>query len=90
MVSWLTGSITLEIGDNFVVYSTATEIWSEAKEMYFKKDKTSELYELEAQFQDIKQGYLPVSKYYSLLQQNGILKAYSWACQAMTSYSNNY
>lgn len=48
MVSWLTGSITLEIGDNFVVYSTATEIWSEAKEMYFKKDKTSELYELEA------------------------------------------
>lgn len=69
VMSWLLGSMIPEISDDFILYDTATEIWNAAAEMYSKRDNTAELYELEAQIQDIKQGDNLVNRYYSQLSR---------------------
>lgn len=86
IMSWLLGSMIPEISNNFMLSSTAAEIWHAAKEMYSNTDNISELYELESQLKDIKQGDLGVSKYFSSLnqiwQQIDTLEMHQWTCSA--------
>lgn len=69
IMSWLLGSMTSEISDDFILYDTIADIWTAAAEMYSKRDNTAELYDLEAQLQEIKQEDQPVNKYYSELSK---------------------
>lgn len=82
VMSWLIGSMTPEIAENFILYSTAGEIWTATREMYSKLDNTAELYELEAQLHEIKQGDSTVSTYYSQLkklwQQIDMYENHTW------------
>lgn len=44
VMSWLISSTQPEIGDNFLLYSTAAEIWKAARELYSKRDNIAEIY----------------------------------------------
>lgn len=52
--------------------------------MYSKKDNTSELYGIEAQLQDLRQGDMTVKKYFIQLtrawQQLDAFEVYTWSC----------
>lgn len=82
IMSWLISSMTPETGDNFMLYTTAAEIWQAAKELYSKRDNVAEIYELEARLQDIRQGDNSVSTYYSQLtkiwQQIDTFETIAW------------
>lgn len=86
IMSWLLSSMTPEVSNTFMLYPTAAAIWKATKEMYAKTDNISELYELEAQLKDIKQGDQTVSKFFSNLsqvwQQIDSLETYQWGCTA--------
>ncbi|KAL5865828.1 hypothetical protein ACOSQ3_003342 [Xanthoceras sorbifolium] len=80
IMSWLINSMSTEIGENFLLYETANEIWEATKETYSNKN-TSELVTNEEFLQDLRQGEHSVTKYYNLLlkhwQQLDAVKKYS-------------
>lgn len=86
IMSWLISSMTPEIGENFMLYTTAAEIWKAARELYSKRDNVAEIYELEAKLQDVRQGENSVSTYYSQLtklwQQIDIFETIAWTTTA--------
>lgn len=65
IMSWLISSMTPEIAHNFILYTTAADIWKAAKELYSQTDNVAEIYELETQVNEIKQGEQSVNTYYS-------------------------
>lgn len=86
IMSWLLGSMTPEISNSFMLHPTAASIWQATKEMYSKRDNIAELYELESQLKDMKQGDQTVSGFFSSLsqiwQQIDALEMYQWSCTA--------
>lgn len=86
IMSWLLGSMTPDVSNTFMLYPTAAAIWTAAREMFSQKDNISELYELELQLRDVKQGDLSVSKYFSnlsqLWQKIDSLELHQWECSA--------
>lgn len=84
IMSWLLSSMTPEVSNTFMLYPTAAAIWKATKEMYSKSDNIAELYELESQLKDMKQGDQTVSKFFGNLshiwQQIDSLEAYQWEC----------
>lgn len=86
IMSWLLGSMTADVSNTFMLYPTTAAIWKATREMYSKTDNILELYELEAQLKDIKQGDQSVSKYFGSLsqvwQQIDALELYQWGCPA--------
>jgi hypothetical protein len=67
VMSWLINSITNEIGENFLLYETAEEIWDAARETYSSSENTSELFEIDAAMHDLRQGDLSVTQYFNTL-----------------------
>ena len=67
VMSWLVNSMTNEIGENFLLYGTAHEIWEAAREFYSSKENTSEI---ETHLQDLRQGDPSVTQYYNLLTRH--------------------
>ena len=53
--SWLVSSMNNDIGENFLLYSTAKELWDAVKDSYSSSDNTSELFEIEAALYDLRQ-----------------------------------
>ncbi|KZV46133.1 hypothetical protein F511_29095 [Dorcoceras hygrometricum] len=47
VMSWLINSMTPEIGENFLLYPTAKDIWDAAREAYSCKDNSAELFAIE-------------------------------------------
>lgn len=84
VMSWLVNSMTSEIGENFLPYKSANEIWNTAKELYSKKENTSEIFDIEATLQDLKQRDLSVTQYYNTLtphwQQLDVFEEHEWSC----------
>lgn len=79
-------SMVPEVGNNFILYSTVTEIWKAIKELYSKRDNVSEIYELEAQLQEIRKGDGSISMYYSnltrLWQEIDMFEEHTWTSPA--------
>ena len=67
VMSWLVNSMMPEIGENFLLYSTASEIWEAARVTFSDSENTSELFETENLLHDLKQGDASVTQYYSTL-----------------------
>ena len=47
VMSWLINSMNNDIGENFLLYRTAREIWEATKEACSNNENTSELFEIE-------------------------------------------
>ncbi|KAA8525055.1 hypothetical protein F0562_007081 [Nyssa sinensis] len=71
LMSWLINSITNEIGENFLLYVTAKDIWDTAKETYSSFDNSFELFAVESILHDLRQGDHMVTQYFNTLTWNG-------------------
>ena len=84
VMSWLINSMNNEIGENFLLYSTAKEIWDAAKETYSSSENTSELFEVESHLHDLRQGESSVTIYFNTLsrywQQLDLFEVHHWKC----------
>ena len=84
VMSWLINSMNNDIGENFLLYGTAKEIWEAARETYSSSDNTAELFEIEALLHDLRQGELSVTQYFNVLtrhwQQIDMFEVHSWKC----------
>lgn len=84
VMSWLLNSMTPEIGEHFMFYKTASEIWEAARDMFSNQDNTSALFEIKGILHDLRQGEATVTGYFTALnrfwQQLDILDAVTWKC----------
>ena len=84
VMSWLINSMTNEISENFLLYSTAQEIWEAARETFSNKENTAELFAVESVLHDLKQGESSVTTYFSTLtrywQQLDLFEIHDWKC----------
>ena len=84
VMSWLINSMTNEVGEDFMFYKTAKEIWDEAKISYSDKDNASEVYEIKSFLHDLRQGDLTVTQYFNALtkrwQQLDVFEKIEWSC----------
>ena len=84
VMSWLINSMTNEIGENFLLYLTAKDIWDAAKETYSSFDNSSELFAVESILHDLRQGDLTITQYFNTLtrnwQQLDMFEEYDWNC----------
>ncbi|RVX01253.1 Retrovirus-related Pol polyprotein from transposon RE1 [Vitis vinifera] len=63
IMSWLINSINNDIGENFLLFGTAKDIWDAAKETYSSSENTSELFQVESALHDFRQGEQSVTQY---------------------------
>ena len=55
--------MAMEIGENFLLYYMAREIWETAHETFSNSENTSELFHMKNELQDLKQGNSFVTTY---------------------------
>ncbi|RVW31981.1 Retrovirus-related Pol polyprotein from transposon RE2 [Vitis vinifera] len=67
IMSWLINSMNNDIGENFLQFGTAKDIWDAAKETYSSSENTSELFQVESALHDFRQGEQSVTQYYNTL-----------------------
>lgn len=86
VMSWLLNAMTPEIGEQFMFYKTASEIWEAARDTFSNQDNTSALYEIKGILHDLRQGELTVTSYFTTLnrywQQLDVLDTMTWSCVA--------
>lgn len=84
VMSWLVNSMAPEIGENFLLYSTAAEIWEAAHVTFSSTENTSELFETESILHDLQQGESSVIQYFSSLtrlwQKIDLYDNHKWTC----------
>ncbi|RVW45480.1 Retrovirus-related Pol polyprotein from transposon TNT 1-94 [Vitis vinifera] len=84
IMSWLINSMNNDIGENFLLFGTAKDIWDAAKETYSSSENTSELFQVESVLHDFRQGDQSVTQYYNTLtrywQQLDLFETHSWKC----------
>ena len=84
VMSWLVNSMIPEIGENFLLYSTAAEIWEAAKITFSSYENSSEVFETESILYELKQGELSVTQYFSALtrqwQKIDLIDNHQWKC----------
>ncbi|RVW12513.1 hypothetical protein CK203_082418 [Vitis vinifera] len=84
IMSWLINSMNNDIGENFLLFRTAKDIWDAAKETYSSSENTSELFQVESALHDFRQGERSVTQYYNTLtrywQQLDLFETHSWKC----------
>ena len=67
VMSWLINSMNNDIGENFILYEMTQEIWEVTKETYFNTKDTTETFEIKGILNDLRQGELFVTQYFSFL-----------------------
>ncbi|KAL6321725.1 hypothetical protein AAG906_031238 [Vitis piasezkii] len=84
VMSWLVNSMTTDIGENFLSFDTAKEIWDIAKETFSDKENTSEIIQIEGILHDLRQGNLTVTEYFNTLtrlwRQLDTFEVHNWNC----------
>ncbi|RVW95985.1 putative inactive ATP-dependent zinc metalloprotease FTSHI 5, chloroplastic [Vitis vinifera] len=73
IMSWLINSMNNDIGENFLLFGTAKDIWDAAKETYSSSENTSELFQVESALHDFRQGEQSVTQYYNTLTRGRIM-----------------
>ncbi|KAF7826940.1 Retrovirus-related Pol polyprotein from transposon RE1 [Senna tora] len=90
VMSWLINSMTNEIGDNFLLYTTAHDIWEAARESYSTHEKSAEIFEVESILHNLNQDDMPVHQYHNSLircwQKLDLLESYNWSCSKDAQY----
>lgn len=62
VVSCLINYMPKEIGEDFMHYKSAKEIWDAIKETYSNNDSTSALFEVKSILNDLRQGELTITQ----------------------------
>ena len=61
IMSWLINPMNNDIGENFLLYGTAKEIWDATRETYSSSENTLELFHIEAILHDFLQETLSIT-----------------------------
>ena len=69
VMAWLIHSMDDSIGDSFLFYSTAKEIWDAVTLAYSDLENSSQLFELHNKARNLKQGELEVTQYFNFLKK---------------------
>ncbi|RVW23954.1 Retrovirus-related Pol polyprotein from transposon TNT 1-94 [Vitis vinifera] len=84
VMSWLVNSMTTDIGENFLSFDTAKEIWDIAKETFSDKENTSEIIQIEGILHNLRKGNLTVTEYFNTLtrlwRQLDTFEVHNWNC----------
>ncbi|XP_073303179.1 uncharacterized protein [Primulina huaijiensis] len=84
VMAWLINSMIPEIGENFLLYPSASEIWDAARESYSCSDNTAELFAIESAVHDLRQEDSTVTEYFSTLTRNwqtiDLTETHDWKC----------
>ncbi|RVW60823.1 Retrovirus-related Pol polyprotein from transposon TNT 1-94 [Vitis vinifera] len=76
--------MTIDIGENFLSFDTAKEIWDIAKETFSDKENTSEIIQIEGILHNLRQGNLTVTEYFNTLtrlwRQLDTFEVHNWNC----------
>ena len=67
VMSWLINSMTTEVGENFLLFRIAKEIWEAARDTYSSTENSSELFEIETRLYDLRQEESSVTQYFNTL-----------------------
>lgn len=70
IMSWLINSMSTEIGENSILFHPAREIWDAASDTYSSRDNTSELFGIESNLHDLRQGDSTVTAYFTTLTRH--------------------
>lgn len=68
VMRWLINSMTTDSGENFLLFSTSKEIWDVARNTFSNQVKH---FQIKTTLQDLKQGVLFVTTYYTTLSRYG-------------------
>lgn len=83
-MSWLINSMTTSIGDNFLLYTTAKDIWEAARDTFSSTKNTAEMFHIESILEDLHQGDNTVTMYFTNLtchwQQLDLFQTHQWKC----------
>nr|KYP57493.1 hypothetical protein KK1_003757 [Cajanus cajan] len=83
-MSWLLNTMTNEIGEIFMYYDTAKEMWDAVKETYSNVDNTFVVFDIKSILHDLRQGDFSVTEYFNTLgrhwQQLDIYEDVQWSC----------
>ncbi|KAL4562842.1 hypothetical protein LXL04_026873 [Taraxacum kok-saghyz] len=86
VMSWLLNTMIPEIGEQFMFYKTASEIWEAARDTFSNQENTSPLFEIKGILHNLRQGDLTVTSYFTSLnrywQQLDVLDTLTWSCSA--------
>lgn len=69
VMSWLIKSMTNDVGEDFMYYAIAKEIWNVAEASYSYKENMFELFEIKGSIHDLRQGELTVTQYFNTLNR---------------------
>ncbi|RDX64657.1 hypothetical protein CR513_56768, partial [Mucuna pruriens] len=69
IMTWLWNSMTLEISQNYMFYSSICEIWENLIETYSMKKDSTARYDIKSKFFNSTQGTLPVTEYYGTINE---------------------
>ncbi|KAF7822001.1 Retrovirus-related Pol polyprotein from transposon RE1 [Senna tora] len=78
------------IDDNFLLFTTAHDIWEAARKSYSTHEKSAKIFEVEYVLHNLNQGDMPVHQYHNSLircwQKLDLLESYNWSCSIDAQY----
>ncbi|KAF7821409.1 Retrovirus-related Pol polyprotein from transposon TNT 1-94 [Senna tora] len=90
VMSWHVYSMTTKIGNNFLLYTTAHDIWEATRESYSTHEKSAEIFEVEFVLHNLNQGDMPVHQYHNSLircwQILDLPENFNWSCSTDAQY----
>ena len=75
VMSWLINSMTMKIGENFLLYTIANEIWDIARDTFSNSESTVELFHVESILQDITFNFTILTRNW---QQLDLFESHEW------------
>ncbi|XP_028799427.1 uncharacterized protein LOC114754769 [Neltuma alba] len=90
VMAWLINSMTADIGENYLLATTAKEIWDSAKATYSVTENTAALFQVKRQLHDLTKGDQTITQYYTALmklwQQIDLYEVHEWPSTAAAMY----
>lgn len=84
VMPWLLNTMTPEIGEPFLFYKPAIEIWEAARDTFSNQDNTSAIFEIKSTLHNLRQEELTMTSYFTTLnrhwQQLDVLDTQTWNC----------
>ncbi|XP_028791520.1 uncharacterized protein LOC114747369 [Neltuma alba] len=90
VMTWLVHSMLPEISENYLLASSAREIWESARRTYSVKENTAAIFQLKRMLRSLTQGEKSVTQYYSALVrlwlQIDLYEVHKWSCHTDEVY----
>lgn len=90
VMAWLINSMTVEIGENYLLASSAKQIWDSTRKIFSVQENTAAILQIKRSLRDLYQGDRSVTQYYTALgklwQKLDLYETFEWSCNADVIY----